>query len=102
MGRLLHVRPVAEIRAGELYPLDQVRTSKRMYARLVDLVQQHGTLSDLCVLCSTNCPTAEMLRERLAEHGSIPLERILQVQVGGVIGTHVGPDSIGVVGVRQG
>jgi DegV family protein with EDD domain len=101
MGRLLHVRPVAEIREGELYPLEQVRTSKRMYARLVDLVQQQGPLEDLCVLCSTNCPTAEMLCERLAEPGNIAHEQILQVQVGGVIGTHVGPDSIGVVGIRQ-
>jgi DegV family protein with EDD domain len=100
LGRLMKVRPMTEIRDGEIHPLEQVRTTKRMFTRMVELTQSQGPLDDLAIMCSNNCDAALTLRDRLAEMDTIAKDNILVVQVGGVIGTHVGPGSMGIAGVR--
>lgn len=101
LGTLLKVKPVVEVQDGEVRPLEQVRTTKRMVARLLELVQSQGEVSDLCVLWSTDLPLAETMRDQLAQAGVRPRDEIVLVRAGGVIGTHVGPGSLGIIGVRK-
>jgi DegV family protein with EDD domain len=101
LGTLLRVKPLAALVEGELQPLERVRTTKRMLARLVDLTREQGDLAELAVLYAVQREMAEKLREQLAETGIIAPERIRLIQVGGVIGTHTGPDSLGIAGLRS-
>lgn len=101
LGTLLKVKPIVEVRDGEVQPLEQVRTTKRMLGRMQELVQSHGALDELSVLWSTDPTLAEMMREHLVQAGVMPREQIQVVRAGGVIGTHVGPGALGVIGIRQ-
>jgi DegV family protein with EDD domain len=101
LGTLLRVKPLAALVEGELQPLERVRTTKRMLGRLVDLTREQGELEELAVLYGVRRDMAEKLHGQLAETGIIPPERIRLIQVSGVTGTHTGPDSLGIAGLRS-
>ncbi|NJL34329.1 MAG: DegV family protein, partial [Chloroflexaceae bacterium] len=58
-------------------------------------------LEDLAVLYSTNKAHAETLRDQIIGFDLMPAERMLIVQAGSVIGTHIGPNGIGLAGIRR-
>jgi DegV family protein with EDD domain len=101
LGTLLNVKPLVEVCDGEVQPLEQVRTSKRMMARLIELVQTQAPLEELALLYTSQREKAEALLEQIVAQQIFPRERIYLVQMGGVIGTHAGPGAVGVVGIRQ-
>ncbi len=101
LGTLLNVKPLVEVRDGEVQPLEQVRTSKRMMARLIELVQAQAPLEELALLYTSQREKAEALLEQIVAQQIFPREHIYLVQMGGVIGTHAGPGAVGVVGIRQ-
>lgn len=101
LGTLLNVKPIIVLRDGENQPLEQARTHKRMLVRMAELAHAHGPLEKLAVLYTSNRETGETLADHLTQVCHFPRERIDVVQMGGVIGTHVGPGGIGVVAIRQ-
>jgi DegV family protein with EDD domain len=94
LGTLLNIKPLVEVRDSAVLPLERVRTRRRSIRRLIDLVAELGPLEELAVLHSN----APQKARRLAEEISFlhPLERIRIAEVGVVIGTHVGPNGLGV------
>ncbi len=101
LGTLLNVKPLIEVRDGEVHPLEQVRTGKRMMARLVELVQAQTPVEELALLYTSQREKAEMLLEQIMAQQIFPRERMQLVQMGGVIGTHAGPGAVGVVGIKR-
>lgn len=101
LGTLLNVKPLVEVRDGEVHPLEQVRTSKRMLARMVELTQAQGPLEALAVCYTSDRAIADTVADQLASRGIFPREHMYVVQMGAVIGTHVGPGGVGLMGVRQ-
>jgi DegV family protein with EDD domain len=97
VGTLLRIKPMIEVRDGQILPLDRVRTSKRMMARLIELTEGLGPLASLAIL-HTNWPEgAKELRRGLAHLR--PTEEPITVDVTPVIGVHVGPNALGVATV---
>jgi DegV family protein with EDD domain len=94
LGTLLNIKPLVEVRDSAVLPLERVRTRRRSIQRLIELVAELGPLEELAVL-HTNAPQEA---QRLAEEISFlhPLERILIVEAGVIIGTHAGPNGLGV------
>jgi len=94
LGTLLNIKPLIEIRDSAVLPLERVRTRRKSIQRLIELVAALGPLEELAVLHS-NAPQEA---QRLAEELSFlhPLERILIAEVGVIIGTHAGPNGLGV------
>jgi DegV family protein with EDD domain len=94
LGTLLNIKPLLEIRDSAVLPLERVRTRRRSIQRLIELTAELGPLEELAVLHS-NAPQEA---QRLAEEISFlhPLERILIAEVGVIIGTHAGPNGLGV------
>jgi DegV family protein with EDD domain len=94
LGTLLSIKPLVEVRDSAVLPLERVRTRRRSIQRLIELVAELGPLEELAVLHS-NAPQEA---QRLAEEISFlhPLERILIAEVGVIIGTHTGPNGLGV------
>lgn len=101
LGTLLNVKPLIEVRDGEVHPLEQVRTGKRMMARLVELVQAQAPIEELALLYTSQREKAETLLEQIMAQQIFPRERMHLVQMGGVIGTHAGPGAVGVVGIKR-
>ncbi|RAY12043.1 fatty acid-binding protein DegV [Actinomadura craniellae] len=98
LGSALMVKPLLNIVAGRIAPLEKVRTAARAIARMEELaVETAGDRPvDLGVQHLAAPARAEALVARLRER--IPgVVDIYQGEVGPVIGAHVGPGMLGVV-----
>jgi DegV family protein with EDD domain len=94
LGTLLNIKPLVEVRDSAVLPLERVRTRRRSVQRLIELIAELGPLEELAVL-HTNAPQEA---QRLVEEISFlhPLARILIAEAGVIIGTHAGPNGLGV------
>jgi len=101
LGTLLSVKPIMEVRNAEIVPIEQVRTSRRVPSRLVELGQSRGEFADLAVLYTTTRDTAEQMADLCAAVGLIPRAQILSVQATGVLGVHTGPGALGLAGILK-
>ncbi|MGV9303055.1 DegV family protein [Nonomuraea sp. NPDC003727] len=97
VGSALAIKPLLHLQGGRIVPLEKVRTAGRAIARLEDLaVQTAGTEPvDVAVQHLSAQGRAEALAERLTKR----LQRLVRmsvVEVGAVIGVHVGPGALGI------
>ncbi len=102
LGGLLRIKPVVELTEGEVRPLGAPRTTRQAAEKLFALLTGLGRLERLAIL-HTNAPARareflEMLM-RPEHRRSMPRD-ILIVNVTSVIGTHVGPNGLGVAAVK--
>ncbi len=96
IGNLLHLRPLIELRYGIVERLGQVRTHAQGVVRLVETLNSWGSLYRLAILHTNAECAAHQLLEDLKSKVSTPP---LLVNVTTVIGTHVGPNGLGVATV---
>lgn len=101
-GSALAIKPLLQVEAGEVQPLDRVRTTHKALERLQTVTREAVSRMDLtsgldlAVLHLDALDRAERLAEWLAEQ--IPeVSQLLLVEVGAVVGAHVGPGMVGVV-----
>jgi DegV family protein with EDD domain len=98
LGSALSVKPLLQLVDGRLEPLDKVRTASRALARLEEVAvhEAHGRLVDIAVHHLAAQERARGVADRLA--GRIPDVGELHVlEVGAVVGAHVGPGMVAVV-----
>ena len=103
IGSALAVKPLLELTDGRIQPLEKVRTSARALARIEELAvaavpgaDQGDVAVDVTVHHLASPERAEQLAARLAER--LPkLGALLTVEVGAVVGAHVGPGMLAVV-----
>jgi DegV family protein with EDD domain len=95
IGSTLKVKPILTLE-GELVPVERVRTSARMLARLVDYARQrHESGADGWAVQHINAPdqAARLVTECQVIFGRDPL---IVSEVGPVLSAHVGPGMLGV------
>ncbi|GAA1501039.1 DegV family protein [Kitasatospora kazusensis] len=98
LGSALAVKPLLHLSSGRIEPLEKVRTASRAIARLEEIaVAQAGEAEvDIVVHHLAAEERAEPLAERLRER--VPgLRELSVIEVGAVIGAHVGPGLLAVV-----
>ena len=97
VGQALKVKPLLQVTAGHVAPLEQVRTAGRALARLEDLaVEAAGDRAvDVAVQHLDSAERAGALAARLRER--LPHADVVECPVGGVVGAHVGPGMVAVV-----
>lgn len=97
LGSALAVKPLLHLVNGQVEPLEKVRTTSRAMARLVELAAERATPGcDLVVHHLDAVDRADALADALGQR--VPLHRSLRVvEVGAVVGAHVGPGMLGVV-----
>jgi DegV family protein with EDD domain len=96
LGVLLHIRVLIDLADGAVRRLGQVRSRAKAIEALVERALSWGELAELGVLHSAAIDDATALAARLTGR----MQHLPQVvEVTTVIGTHVGPRSLGVVGV---
>lgn len=94
LGALLNVKPMLTVEGGDVLPLGRVRSRRKAVARLASLVEELGPLAELAVLHSRALQTAGAFADRLSAY--FPRQRMVIAEVGPVLGTHVGPNGLGV------
>ncbi|GAA3811903.1 DegV family protein [Sphaerisporangium flaviroseum] len=97
LGSALAIKPLLHITQGTIAPLEKVRTANRAIARLEDLAVRaagDGPV-DVAVHHLMASGRAGLLADHLSKR--IPnVARLLIVEVGAVVGVHVGPGMLGV------
>jgi len=97
LGELLQVKPILQVKDGQVEPFEQVRTRKRALNRLVEVVtEQLKSDSDahLCVLQADAVQEAHALAANLMTRLSIPEPPIYELPPAIVV--HAGPGTMGV------
>jgi DegV family protein with EDD domain len=92
LGSMLAIKPVVEVRDGQVEEAGKVRTRSKALRLLVDRVKE-GPFENLAVL-EGNAPDAGELLDLLEPLS--PRDEIVVGKIGPVIGTHAGPRVIGV------
>ena len=97
LGTLLNVKPLIEVRAGQVLPLEKVRTRGKALDRMGQIVSGLGDLEALAIVASDSAVADQITA--VAEgfwHG--PIERFA---LGPVVGTHAGPGAGGMVAITR-
>ncbi len=102
LGGLLSIKPMIELKDGEVKPIGAVRTTKQADERMLKFLLELGDMERLAILHTNAEPRAKSLLDELMSRvrKSIPRD-ILFVNVTAVIGTHLGPNGIGFAAVRK-
>ncbi|MFN8383712.1 MAG: DegV family protein [Anaerolineales bacterium] len=102
LGGILSIKPMVELKDGEVKPIGAVRTTKQADERILNFLLGIGDMERLAILHTNAEPRAKQLLGELMNRvrKSIPRD-ILFVNVTAVIGTHLGPNGIGFAAVRK-
>ncbi|MGW4649121.1 DegV family protein [Kitasatospora sp. NPDC004289] len=98
LGSALSVKPLLHLSGGRIEPLEKVRTASRAIARLEEIAVERAGADevDITVHHLAAADRAEPLAERL--RARVPgLRELTVLEVGAVIGAHVGPGLLAVV-----
>jgi DegV family protein with EDD domain len=98
VGTALKIKPILTVQ-GEITPVERVRTSRRAFERMVELLRScHEEGADGWMIQHIQAPEEAA---RLADRGReiFGCEPVLISEIGPVIGTHVGPGLLGAGGL---
>ncbi len=96
IGQLLRIKPMVEVRHGEVLSIDRVRTRAHSIERLKELVASQGQLRALTVLHTRALDAAHKLAGEFRALYPALSDPIHIVEATTAIGTHVGPNGLGV------
>jgi DegV family protein with EDD domain len=100
LGGALKIKPILTL-AGEITPVERVRTSRRAFERMVEFMRERqADGADAWVVQHVRAPD---VAERLVGRGReiYGCEPAFVSEVGPVIGAHVGPGLVGVGGIPR-
>jgi DegV family protein with EDD domain len=98
MGQLLDIKPVVRVYRGVVEMVSRVRTRARSVQQLVELASGLGRLESLAVLHTRAQAAALQLAQDVAHLVPPPVPI---VEVTPIIGTHVGPNGLGLAVVAE-
>jgi fatty acid kinase fatty acid binding subunit len=94
IGTLLRVKPIIEVKLGQVDLVERTRTTERSLERLLERIEALGGLERAIVLHANAPSLAERLAERLK--AIYPEWEMLIAPAGVTIATHAGPGAVGV------
>lgn len=97
LGNMLSVKPLISLREGEVVPVEQPRTRSKAYARVAQLFSEMGQIENACIV-ESNEEVGQQLAEALK---TVYNKDIEHYKLGGVLGTHTGPGTVGVCVVTE-
>ena len=102
LGSLLSIKPLIELKNGEVKPIGAVRATGQANERMSRLLLEGNPLERLAILHTGAEARAREFLNALMQEASQSVPRdILMVNVTTVIGTHVGPNGLGFAAVRK-
>ncbi len=93
VGALLQIKPIINLYEGDVQSIARVRTFSKAIDKLIELTQSQAPLDRLALLHANNPDGALEIKNRL---GDITPAETHIINVTPVIGTHVGPGSLGI------
>lgn len=102
LGGLLSIKPMIELRDGEVKAIGAVRTARQADEKILNFLLSLGEMERLAIMHTNAADRAKHVLSLLMEQvrKSVPRD-ILFVNVTAVIGTHLGPNGIGFAVVKK-
>ncbi len=96
LGTALNIKPILEVRDGRIEALEKVRTRKKSLVRLLELIGERIDGREPVRLATLHANSPQDAQELLdmAKDQFNPVETVFS-EVSPVIGTHVGPGTVG-------
>ncbi|HSD84093.1 MAG TPA: DegV family protein [Anaerolineae bacterium] len=98
-GQLLSIKPLIEVGDGEVWMIDRVRTKRAALDRIRSMTYDLGPLQSLAVLHTANLETALALADEFAMNIPKLREPIIVCEATTAVGTHVGPNGLGIAAI---
>jgi DegV family protein with EDD domain len=97
LGSLLNVKPLVEVRGGQVLPVENVRTRSKAQERVGQIAAGHGKVEAVAVVRSNDTVGEQFDRvARTFWDGSI-----YEYVLGPVVGAHAGPGAGGIIVITQ-
>jgi DegV family protein with EDD domain len=98
-GQLLSIKPIIDVGDGEVSMIDRVRTRHAAIDRIREMTHELGPLQSLAVLHTSNYDAARALADEFVL--SIPnlREPVIVCEATTAVGTHVGPNGLGIAAI---
>jgi DegV family protein with EDD domain len=96
IGQLLHIKPIVEVRDGEVKLIDRVRTRHKSIERLKEMVVALGAIESIAVLHTHAHETAQQLADEFKTLLPNLREPILISEATTAIGSYTGSNALGV------
>ncbi|MFZ7132349.1 MAG: DegV family protein [Eubacteriales bacterium] len=97
LGTALKIKPIIEVKNGEMIPIHTVRGIKRAYKYMIDYIQDKiGTFTNQIIGIShaADIDYAHMFKEMMESHTGC--KKYITQLIGGVLGVHLGIGGVGV------
>lgn len=97
IGNLLNVKPIIEVKDGKVAVANKVRGKKKGIQWMIEQVESHYPSKHIPIIGvahANNLDNAAELEAALREHFTI--DQIYIIEIGPVVGTHVGPNAMGI------
>ncbi len=98
-GQLLNIKPIIDVGDGEALMVDRVRTRRNAIMRVKEMAHELGPLQSLAVIHTANLDAARELAAEFVQTIPTLSEPIMVCEATTTIGTHVGPNGLGVAAV---
>jgi DegV family protein with EDD domain len=98
-GQLLSIKPIIDVGDGEVSMVDRVRTRHAAIDRVREMTYNLGPLQSLAVLHTSNYETARALADEFAQTMPHLREPIIVCEATTAVGTHVGPNGLGIAAI---
>jgi DegV family protein with EDD domain len=98
LGSILSIKPIISMAEGEVVPLERVRTQAKVMERMRQLLEEHLPAREIAVLYSTDAEEAQKIFANLKKDS--PRRSVYLAQFGPVLGTHLGPNSLGLITLK--
>lgn len=102
VGSLLNIKPLLHVDDGKLVPLEKIRGSKKVLARMIQIMKERGTDFENQVIGISHGDDLEKA-EKLAAlvRENFPVKDVMIEMVGAVIGAHAGPGTLALFFLNQ-
>lgn len=98
VGTMLNIKPIIEIKNGELNNIAQVRGKKHVIGKLIELIKEKCdkdlSSNNLFIGQGDNIADLKKLEEVVKEEFKI--DEVFKIEIGPTIGSHAGPGTIGI------
>ncbi len=96
LGTALKLKPLLEVTGGAIESVDKVRTKRKAHARLIEIIAER-TAGKKNIRLATLHANAKADAERVLDEATtrMSVDESIHAEVSPVIGTHVGPGTVG-------
>ena len=100
IGSMLDVKPLLLVTENaEIKPVDRVRTRSRAIPRMIEFFRSEQPVEHVAVMHAQAAEEAKRIAADL--HSELPEREITVGEIGCVLGTHTGPQALGIVYIKQ-